>query len=140
MQNVQLKADERQVPPPEVCQQQANEQQLAFGCWKQTLRDGRSLSLSHTPFETLKIMSPLWCSPPPIYLYVSSYNFNFDPSYLCTAQILLIQESCRLAVEICDDLLNYEKFDDNDMPLVIKTAPAVLLFHEIVQPFNVQVM
>jgi hypothetical protein len=57
-----------------------------------------------------------------------------------TAQILLIQESCRLAVEICDDLLNYEKFDDNDMPLVIKTAPAVLLFHEIVQPFNVQVM
>lgn len=55
-------------------------------------------------------------------------------------QILLIQESCRLAVEICDDLLNYEKFDDNDMPLVIKTAPAVLLFHEIVQPFNVQVL
>jgi hypothetical protein len=51
----------------------------------------------------------------------------------------LIQESCKLAVEICDDLLNYEKFEDEDMPLVMKTLPATLLFHEIVQPFNVQV-
>jgi hypothetical protein len=53
--------------------------------------------------------------------------------------VLLIQESCKLAVEICDDLLNYETFEDDDLPLVIKTLPAALLFHEIVQPFSVQV-
>jgi hypothetical protein len=54
-------------------------------------------------------------------------------------QVLLTQESCKLAVEICDDLLNYEAFEDDDLPLVIKTLPAALLFHEIAQPFQVQV-
>lgn len=51
----------------------------------------------------------------------------------------MIQESCRLAVEICDDLLNYETFEDDEMPLVRKTMPAAALFSEILQPFQVQV-
>lgn len=42
-------------------------------------------------------------------------------------------------MEICDDLLNYETFEDDEMPLVRKTMPAAALFSEILQPFQVQV-
>ena len=69
-------------------------------------------------------------------LYTSS---ALTHSHTYAHQVLLIQESCRLAVEICDDLLNYETFEDDEMPLVRKTLPAAALFDEILQPFQVQV-
>ena len=53
--------------------------------------------------------------------------------------IRAIQDSCKAAVGLCDDLLQYDEMEGSSMALQIQTMPAHNLFIEAIRPFFIQV-
>lgn len=53
--------------------------------------------------------------------------------------VKLIDESTSVVVEICDDLLQYDKFERNSIPLCTKRYRAAALFNKILHPIHLQV-
>jgi hypothetical protein len=68
-------------------------------------------------------------------------EFKLDPEAIDVHvdNLHQVQESCRIAVDILNDLLQYDKLQDHDLRMSFSEQRAVPMFAAMLTPFQIQV-